>query len=158
MNDPALREPTALVTIDELDYIKSLVSEMTKVMLDENGVGLAANQVGISKRFFIMKDGDRVILVINPEIIQVGPLSPFTEGCLSIPGVQAETQRAQEIKFKFKDEDFKDVEAIYSGPPAVAVQHEIDHLDGKLYIDQLPPVRRMLTIDKHKKYIKMRGR
>ena len=155
MNDPALREVCPPVLESELDYIKSLVPEMSKILEQEDGAALAANQVGIIKRFFLMKDGK---LIINPEIIEIGPLRPFEEGCLSIPGTFGPTQRAQTIKVKYKDETFTDVETEYKGIEAVAIQHEIDHLDGKLYIDQIPPMRRMLVLDKHRKFLKTRGR
>ncbi len=155
MNDPALREVCPPVLESELDYIKSLVPEMSKILEQEDGAALAANQVGIIKRFFLMKDGK---LVINPEIIEIGPLKPFEEGCLSIPGTFGPTQRAQTIKVRYKDETFTDIETEYKGIEAVAIQHEIDHLDGKLYIDQIPPMRRMLVLDKHRKFLKTRGR
>lgn len=155
MNDPALREICEPVKQEELEYIKSLVPEMAKILKLEEGAALAANQVGIIKRFFLMSDGK---LIINPEIVEIGPLTPFEEGCLSIPGTHATTQRAQRLKVKYKDETFSDVEVEFIGINAVAIQHEIDHLDGKLYIDQLPPMRRMLVLDKHRKFLKMRGR
>ena len=155
MNDPALREICEPVKQEELEYIKSLVPEMAKILKLEEGAALAANQVGIIKRFFLMSDGK---LIINPEIVEIGPLTPFEEGCLSIPGTHATTQRAQRLKVKYKDETFSDVEVEFIGINAVAIQHEIDHLDGKLYTDQLPPMRRMLVLDKHRKFLKMRGR
>lgn len=155
MNDPALREICEPVKQEELEYIKSLVPEMAKILKLEEGAALAANQVGIIKRFFLMSDGK---LIINPEIVEIGPLTPFEEGCLSIPGTHATTQRAQRLKVKYKDETFSDVEVEFIGINAVAIQHEIDHLDGKLYTDQLPPMRRMLVLDKYRKFLKMRGR
>lgn len=158
MNDPVLRQTTLPVEEAELSYVKGLVPKMTEIMNQEEGTGLAANQVGISKRFFIIKDGDQVKLVINPEITELGPLTPFTEGCLSIPGTSAETQRAQRIKLKYRDENFIENEVEYNGLSAVAVQHEVDHLNGKLYIDQLPAMRRLLTVDRHRKFIKQRSR
>jgi peptide deformylase len=158
LNDPVLREPTVPVEKTELDYIKSLVPEMTKIMKYEDGTGLAANQVGISKRFFIMKRGEEVNLIINPEIVEIGPLEKYNEGCLSIPGTSAETQRALTVKLKFRNEYFDEYEQVFSDIEAVTVQHEVDHLDGKLYIDQLLPMRRLLTLDKHRKFIKTKGR
>lgn len=158
MNDPALREVCPPVLPEELDYVKSLVPDMAKILKEEDGAALAANQVGIIKRFFLMKDGEGSKLVINPEILEIGPLKPFEEGCLSIPGTFAETQRAQTLKVRYKDENFLDVEVEYNGMEAVAIQHEIDHLDGKLYTDQLPTMRRMLTLDKHRKFMKLKGR
>lgn len=158
LNDPVLREPTSLVTQDELDHIKTLVPEMTVVMVNESGVGLSANQVGISKRFFIMRDGEDVKLIINPEIIEMTDIKPFEEGCLSIPGTSATTQRAHNLVLKYKDETWTDVQKTCTGFEAVIVQHEVDHLDGKLYTDALPPMRRMLVLDKHRKFMKLRGR
>lgn len=158
MNDPVLRQTTLPVEESELNNIKSLVPKMTEIMNQEEGTGLAANQVGISKRFFIIKDGEQVKLIINPEITELGPLTPFMEGCLSIPGTSAETQRAQRLKLKYRDENFTEQEIEYSGLSAVAIQHEVDHLDGKLYIDQLPPMRRLLTVDKYRKYVKLKSR
>lgn len=158
MNDPVLRQTTLPVEESELSSIKSLVPKMTEIMNKEEGTGLAANQVGISKRFFIFKDEGQVKLVVNPEITELGPLSPFIEGCLSIPGTSAETQRAQRIKLKYKDENFIENEVEYNGLSAVAIQHEVDHLDGKLYIDQLPAMRRLLVVDKYRKFIKQRNR
>ena len=155
MNDPALRKVCEPVLPEELDYVKSLVPEMMQILTFEEGAALAANQVGVIKRFFVLKDGK---LIINPEIIEIGPLTPFEEGCLSIPGTSAITQRAQKIKVRYKDETFTDQEIEYNGIDAVAFQHEMDHLDGKLYTDQLPQMRRMLVLEKHRKYVKLKGR
>lgn len=155
MDDPALRKVCEPVLPEELDYVKSLVPEMTKIMLDANGLALAANQVGIIKRFFLMKDGT---LVINPEIIEGGLFQPFDEGCLSIPGTSAITSRAHWVKVRYKDETFADVETEYKGKLAVAIQHEIDHLNGELYTDRLTAVRRMLVLNDHRKFMKKLGR
>ena len=155
INDPALRKVCEPVLPEELDYIKSLIPDMQKILDKEEGAALAANQVGIIKRFFILKSGQ---LIINPEIIEIGALHPFDEGCLSIPGTSATTERAQHLKVRFKDENFLDVEIEYKGIEAVAIQHEIDHLDGKLYIDQLKPMRKILTLDRHRKFLKTRSR
>jgi peptide deformylase len=155
LNDPALRQVCEPVKPEELDYIKSLLPEMTKILEQEEGAALAANQVGIIKRFFLMKDGT---LVINPEVYDAGPPQNFEEGCLSIPGTYAVTQRSLVVKVRYKDADFNDVEKELQGVDAVAFQHELDHLDGKLYTDQLPPMRRMLVLEKHRKFLKLRGR
>ena len=155
MNDPALRKVCEPVLPEELSYIKSQVPDMLKLLEFEDGAALAANQVGIIKRFFLLRNGT---LVINPEIVEIGPMQPFQEGCLSIPGTYADTQRAQYVKVKYKDDNFADVEVEYKGVDAVAIQHEIDHLDGKLYTDQLPPMRRQLVLEKHRKFVKLKGR
>ena len=155
MNDPALRKVCEPVKPEELDSIKAQVPDMMKLLEFEDGAALAANQVGIIKRFFLLRNGT---LVINPEILEIGPLTKYEEGCLSIPGAWAETQRAQHIKVRYKDENFADVEEEYNGQDAVAFQHEIDHLNGKLYTDQLAPMKRLLTLDRHRKFLKMRSR
>ena len=155
MNDPALRQICEPVKPEELEYVKSQVPDMMKLMEFEDGAALAANQVGIIKRFFVLRNGT---LVINPEISEAGPRQPFEEGCLSIPGTSARTERSLHVKVKYKDENFADVEVEYKGVEAVAIQHEIDHLDGKLYTDQLPPMRRQLVLEKHRKFLKLKGR
>jgi len=155
INDPALRKVCEPVTLEELDFVKAQVPEMLEIIKAEEGAALAANQVGIIKRFFVLKDGT---LVINPEILEMSPAQDFDEGCLSIPGTRGKTQRSQEIKFRYKDESFNDVESTLKGFDAVAIQHEIDHLDGKLYTDQLAPMRRALVLDKHRKFLAKRGK
>ncbi len=155
LNDPILRQVCEPVTLEELGVIKSYLPAMTEILLKEEGAALAANQVGITKRFFLLKDGT---LVINPIILHIGALQPFEEGCLSIPGVHAQTERALSLKLQYKDENFSDVEKDFTGVDAVAIQHEIDHLDGILYIDQLKPMRKQLVVEKHRKYLKMKGR
>lgn len=157
LNDPVLREVCAPVELSELDFVVSQVPEMTKILLEENGTALAANQVGITKRFFIAivnQDTKAIGLFINPEIVKLGDLEPFNEGCLSIPGTSADTQRAQSLELKYLNEKFEECEVTFTGLIAVAIQHEIDHLDGKLYIDQLPPMRKLLVVDKHRKFVK----
>lgn len=155
MNDPALRKVCEPVALEELDHIKSLVPDMLKIMSEEGGIALAANQVGVIKRFFVMSDGK---LIINPTITKLGPLSPYEEGCLSIPGVSGLTVRAQELTVSYKDETFSDITVSYNGLEAVAIQHEIDHLDGILYIDQIAPVRRHMLLEKYRKLAKIKGR
>jgi peptide deformylase len=131
---------------------------MVEAMNEAKGVGLAANQVGISKRFFIMKVDEEVKLFINPEIINMGEMNPFEEGCLSIPGVSAATMRALEVKLKYLDEFFDEHVEEFKDLKAAAIQHEVDHLDGKLYVDQLLPVRKKIVLDKHRKFLKTRGK
>lgn len=154
LNSEILREPTELVQAEELDYVKSLVPEMTKIMTDEGGVGLAANQVGISKRFFIMRLNDEVKLIINPIITSLEKFDLFEEGCLSIPGTSAPVNRAHEITMSYYDDQFVLVSVTLKDLEAIAAQHEVDHLNGKLYIDQLGDLKRMLVLNKHKKFMK----
>ena len=154
INDPSLREVSELVLLSELDYIKSLIPEMVLIMTSHKGIGLAANQVGILKRFFIFKDTEEIKLIINPEILELNKVETYQEGCLSIPGVFANTERATYVKLKFKDDSFNDIVTEYNGLQAIAIQHEVDHLNGKLYIDSLTYVKRTMTLSKYGKLTK----
>jgi peptide deformylase len=157
VNDPVLRERALEVSKDEVADILSLVPEMTKIMNNENGLGLAANQVGLLKRFFIIKDenGD-IQTIFNPEIIEMDQIRQYDEGCLSIPGASAKTRRAFSLKLKYKNESFEDTEKIFTEIIAVAIQHEIDHLNGKLYIDTLTSPQKILVLKKHRDFLKRR--
>lgn len=158
INDPILREVCASLNESELDYVKGLVPEMTIILTRENGIALAANQVGVTKRFFILKRNDIVNLIINPEITSYSSPSLGEEGCLSIPGVSAKIARAQTISLNFRNEDFNECNETFSGIEAVAIQHEIDHLNGVLYVDKLEPLRKRMLLEKHRKFLKMKGR
>lgn len=159
INDPVLRQVCDLVLPEELDYVKSLVPEMTTILEREEGAALAANQVGITKRFFLMKEGNGVRLVINPDILSTSvDTVAEDEGCLSIPGTFANIERSKSLTMAFFDENYQKQVISLEGMAARAVFHEIEHLDGKLYIDQLGPLRRQMTLEKHRKYIKMRSR
>jgi peptide deformylase len=153
-----LRTESEPVIEVELTDILSYIPEMIKIMNAEGGVGLAANQVGIAKRFFIIKLDEEVKLIINPTILEIGNTSKYEEGCLSIPGASAETYRARYIKIKYKDNSFNDVEQEFNGLAAIAIQHEIDHINGKLYIDHLEPMRRLLIANKHRDFLNKKGR
>jgi peptide deformylase len=157
VGDPVLREPTAAVSIDELPGIIALIPAMIQLMNDAQGVGLAANQVGISKQFFIIKLNDQIELIVNPEIISTESTQKYNEGCLSIPGISVEMERALNIRLRFRDKEFNEVEREFSGVEAVMIQHEIDHLHGKLSIDSLGPVRKMMVMKRYSKLLKIRG-
>jgi peptide deformylase len=149
LNNPALRQVCEPVQEHELEYVKSLLPEMAQLIIDNNGAALAANQVGIIRRFFLLRDGT---LIINPEILESSEPEEFEEeGCLSIPGVSGSTMRSYKVKLSYRDQDFKLVETEYNGFDAIAIQHEIDHLDGKLYIDQLGNMKRTLLLNKYSK-------
>jgi peptide deformylase len=158
MNNPALRTVCDPVSLEELDYINSVIPEMIKIMNAEGGVGLAANQVGITKRFFIIKVNEEVKLIINPLVLDIGKTSKYEEGCLSIPGTSAETSRARYIKISYRDLNFNETVKEFTDLSAIAIQHEIDHLDGKLYVDTLQPMKKILTLNKHRDFLNKRGR
>ncbi|MCQ9207538.1 MAG: peptide deformylase [Omnitrophica bacterium] len=122
---------------------KQLLEFMGKTMYATKGIGLAAPQVGISKRLIVLDAGDGLLKIANPDIIEKSKsASPFEEGCLSIPGKLVEVRRPERITISFTNEDGKRIKKSFSGLAAKAMQHEIDHLDGKLIIDYLPWYKR----------------
>ncbi|MBQ5700331.1 MAG: peptide deformylase [Alphaproteobacteria bacterium] len=140
----------------------STMDTMVKMMRDQNGVGLAAPQVGILSRFLVMMDPDSetVYKMINPRIISYGTTTcTMEEGCLSVLGndglpVFANVTRPDSVIVEWTDESGDKKTAQMSGTPARIVQHETDHLDGKLFIDYLSPLRREMLMRKVKKYKK----
>lgn len=123
------------------DALKTTVAEMFKVMEKADGVGLAAPQVGINKRFFIVKTNDGIERVfINPEIIQTSEkVCTMEEGCLSVPKFYAEVTRAEKVVLQFFDLAGKSHTIEASGLLARVIQHENDHLNGVLFIDRIAP-------------------
>lgn len=137
--DPFLRlTATKLPTQDELPGV---VSEMTSVMLSHNGIGLAATQVGLDLRLFILKmpDKDKVWVCVDPKIVRADTRTRvIEEGCLSMPGLLADVERPSRIQVEFTDETGKMVKYGLAGLMACAFQHELDHLNGVLFIDRMP--------------------
>lgn len=160
IDDPVLRIPCSPLSTDNgLDLIDDLLAEMNATMVAENGVGLAANQIGRSVRVFILKQGSSYDEFINPEILEASnPDKYLNEGCLSIPGVSAETTRFLTVNLRWADKQGVVHERVLKDQDAVRVQHEMDHLNGKLYVDQFGPVKRDMIVKKHKKYLKFRSR
>ncbi|MBK9196025.1 MAG: peptide deformylase [Flavobacteriales bacterium] len=142
--------------------LSELITDMYETMYEASGVGLAAPQVGKSIRLFIvdaspfaedeeLEQEERDFLktfkriFINPYIVEEdGEPWPFEEGCLSIPGIREEVKRQETIVLQWQDEKFKEHEEEFSGFAARVIQHEHDHLDGKLFIDKLPVLRRTM--------------
>lgn len=142
--DPRLREVAKPVAeID--DELGSLIRDMFETMYAAPGVGLAATQVGIDKRVAVMdcsESRDQPIVMINPEILEQQETVEINEGCLSVPGVEDTVTRSHKLRFRATNEKGEDYEMDAEGLLAQCVQHEIDHLDGKLYIDQLSSLKR----------------
>ena len=115
--------------------LKELVEDMLDTMYENNGVGLAAPQVGILKRIVVIDVGDGPLVLINPEILETSGEQTGDEGCLSVPGMSGQVTRPNYVKVKALTEDMEEVE--YEGEEllARAFCHEIDHLDGKLYTE-----------------------
>jgi len=135
--DPVLRKVCDPVLENELELIQDYSREMYQIMLEYNGIGLAAPQVGINKRFFIYGDQNKMDLVINPEFLDkdFNDQEIISEGCLSFPGLQVDVERPAKVTMKWKDKDWNDKTAKVDGYFARVWQHEADHLDG-LCIDR----------------------
>jgi peptide deformylase len=159
--DRRLREvskPIAAVT----EEIRELARDMLDVMYDEPGIGLAAPQLGVAVRLVVVDVGwteegaerDPYVLV-NPEIVHAEGEITWTEGCLSVPEFQAEVERAERVHLRATDLDGKPVEVEASGLLAVCFQHEIDHLDGVLFIDRISRLKRSMYVRKRMKQLRM---
>ncbi len=135
--DPILRTVCDPVLENELQLIKDYSREMYQIMLEYNGIGLAAPQVGINKRFFIYGDKSNMELIINPEFTgkDTNNQTVIVEGCLSFPGIQVDVERPDTVTMKYKDINWSDVTVTAGGVNARVWQHEADHLDG-LCIDR----------------------
>lgn len=120
---------------DMTPRLKELVEDMLDTMYENNGVGLAAPQVGVLKRIVVIDVGDGPLVLINPEILETSGEQTGDEGCLSVPGMSGQVTRPNYVKVKALTEDMEEVE--YEGEEllARAFCHEIDHLDGKLYTE-----------------------
>ncbi len=159
--DPILR--TTCEPVDEInDELRATMDTMVAMMREQSGVGLAAPQVGITRRFLVMMtpDDEKIFKMINPRIVSYGDKTcTMEEGCLSILGgdnlpVYANVTRPESVVVEWTDETGKQMSAEMSGVPARIVQHETDHLDGKLFIDYLSGARRemvMRRVRRHKK-------
>lgn len=133
--DPILREKAVKVTRFN-ERLGKLLDDMAETMYDAHGVGLAAPQVGISKRVMVVDVGEELMEMVNPEIIEKsGEQMEPPEGCLSIPGLLGYVKRANTIRVKGQDRNGNPIEIEAEGFLARAFQHEIDHLDGVLFID-----------------------
>ena len=145
--------------------LKILLKDMADTMYKAEGVGLAAPQVGVLSRLFVMdceKDPDaprQPIAMLNPEITwRSEALNTYEEGCLSIPDQYADVTRPAEVKVRWMGLDGKPQEEHFAGHWATCVQHEIDHLNGRLFIDYLTPLKRQLITRKMEKLKRERAR
>lgn len=126
------------------DDLKRLVTRMGELMKDANGVGLAATQIGVLRRVFVFApDEDEVAVLVNPEIVRRGDEAELDdEGCLSIQGVTMPVERSTSVRIEGRDEQGEEVAYDLEGTPARIVQHELDHLDGKMILDRTTPEAR----------------
>ena len=156
--NPVLTKPGAAVTVFDAK-LKRLVEEMFESMYAAQGIGLAAPQISISQRITVIdvsfkKNPEEKIVLINPEIVEREGKQVEEEGCLSLPEIREKVSRASRVKVKAQDVTGKWFEMEGGELLARAMQHEIDHLDGVLFIDRLSRLKRDLVIRKIKKLIK----
>jgi len=142
--DPRLRNVAQ--PVEQVDHaIRKLVDDMFETMYAAPGIGLAAPQVNIDKRVIVIdvsEEKDQPLCLINPEILSRDGIEEMEEGCLSVPGVFEFVERADHVRITALGRDAEPIEMDVSGLLAVCIQHEIDHLDGKLFVDYLSPLKR----------------
>lgn len=150
--DPVLRQRAK--AIEKGTDLKQLIDDMYETMHGASGIGLAAPQIGKSIRLFIvdgtvledepdMQDFKKVFL--NPEILEeLGTLWEYEEGCLSIPTIREKVSRKEKLRIRYFDEDWNPHEEEYDGMKARIIQHEYDHIEGKLFVDYLPALKKRL--------------
>ena len=148
--DPRLRTKAARIDADEVTTpaFQTLLDDMFQTMYDAPGIGLAASQVDVHKRFMVIdvsEEKNTPLVFINPEIVTSEGGQVYQEGCLSVPGIFADVTRADTITVRFLDRQGVAQELTTDGLLAVCVQHEMDHLDGKLFIDYLSPLKREMV-------------
>lgn len=146
--DPALKQKSKPVAKVD-DAIRELVKDMTETMYAEEGVGLAAPQIGVHKRIIVIdasprQEGEKLRVFINPELVEADGRTKYTEGCLSIPGEAEEIERFQKVSVRALDLRGEPFELEAEGLLSIALQHEMDHLDGVLFVDRLSSLKRGL--------------
>lgn len=164
--DPRLKTVSVPVEADEFnDELKTLVEDMFETMYDAPGIGLAAPQIGVMQRVIVLdcvkEEGEapQPLIMVNPEIIRKSDeRNVYEEGCLSIPDQFAEVTRPAEVGVRWLDTDGNLQERDFDGLWATCVQHEIDHLDGVLFIDYLKPLKRQMITRKMQKLKRERAR
>lgn len=142
--DPRLRTVAKPVELVD-DALRSLVDDMFETMYAAPGIGLAATQVDVHQRLLVLdvsEDQSRPMVFINPEILSAEGHQVYQEGCLSVPGIYADVKRANSVRVKALDRDGKEFEIEADGLLAVCIQHEMDHLAGKVFVDYLSPLKR----------------
>lgn len=142
--DPRLRtRATPVATVDE--SIRTLIRDMFETMYEAPGIGLAASQVDVHKRLIVIdvsEEKNAPQVFINPQLVEKQGVEEMDEGCLSVPGVYERVQRAERVKVRALDRDGRPFEMEAEGLLAVCLQHEMDHLEGKLFVDYLSSLKR----------------
>ena len=158
--DPRLRLMSSPVeTFD--DQLQTLIDDMFETMYDANGVGLAAPQIGINMRLSVVdvtKDKSQQLVLVNPKVIASQGQVEFQEGCLSVPGAYDTVIRSERITIEALDRTGAPFEMTAEGLLGECFQHEIDHLNGKLFVDLLSPMKRAMARKKLNKFIRQQIR
>jgi peptide deformylase len=134
--------------------IRQLIDDMLETMYAAPGIGLAANQVNVQQRVIVLdisEEKNAPLAFVNPEVIAREGQEESDEGCLSVPGVYEKVKRAEKIRLRALDREGQPMEFEADGLLAVCIQHEIDHLEGKLFVDYLSPLKRQLARKKVRK-------
>lgn len=155
--DARLRKKALVIEAID-DDIRTLAADMVETMYAENGIGLAANQVNVQKRLIVIDlslTKSEPVIMVNPEITAVSGVEQMQEGCLSVPEIYETVERAEKIQFRYLTLENQRIEQEADGLLAVCVQHEIDHLNGKLFIDYLSPLKRNRIAKKLEKQEKL---
>jgi len=157
--DPRLRtKATPVAVFDEA--LRRLVDDLLETMYGAKGVGLAASQVDVHKRLLVLdvsETRDQPMVLINPQILSAEGRVPGEEGCLSLPGIYDKLERAARIRVRALDRQGKPFEIDAEGMLAVCIQHEMDHLEGKLFVDYLSELKRQLIRRRLQKERKQRS-
>lgn len=152
--DPILRQPTIPVKLEtaaDRKHADIVALSLAETLSKTQGLGLSANQCGRTERMFAINMGEQIWTLINPEIVtKSDTFSDMAEGCLSYPGLYLKLKRPDNIKVKFQAINGEWIEQEFDGLTAVCVQHEIDHLDGKVFTDYVSPIK----LDQAKKKVK----
>jgi peptide deformylase len=144
--DPRLRTKAQPVAVVD-DALRRLADDLLETMYAAKGVGLAASQVDVHKRLLVLDVSDtrdQPLILINPEILSAEGRAPGEEGCLSLPGIYDKLERATRIRVRALDRNGQPFELDAEGMLAVCIQHEMDHLEGKLFVDYLSELKRQL--------------
>ena len=142
--DPKLRTRAATVAAVD-DRIRTLIDDLFETMYEAPGIGLAATQVDVHERVLVAdvsSDQSEPHALVNPVIVEKDGVTTSDEGCLSVPGFYEPVKRAEHIRVRFLDRDGKEVEMEAEGLLAICIQHEMDHLEGKLFVDYLSEAKR----------------
>ena len=151
IGDPILRQQAQPIVDFDKD-LQVLIEDMTRIMYKEDGIGLAAPQIGLSIQLIIIdaspvSDDEFLRILINPRVLESSGESTVEEGCLSIPGVREEVVRPERIKLNYFDEYGKEHTEDFDNWPARIIQHEVDHLNGILFVDHISPFKRNILIN-----------